>query len=210
MAETELTKDVKKAVRNYNPLLKSNMRTIRWAEEVDVGTGYVDAIRFEDYITNINDVYICNKFDEKIDINKPLCEKSTCTGCFDKSSKLHERVLGIACTCFEIKISKSDFKSKNGHNFVGNFNYYVVPKELYPEIVELVPDDVGIIVYIGSGCLRKKKECQRKEIEMSDLNRYLYNSLKKWIDESWRICGNDGLCERQKYQFQDSELNYYI
>lgn len=26
-------------------------------------------------------------------------------------------------TCFEIKITKSDFKSENGHNFVGNKNY---------------------------------------------------------------------------------------
>lgn len=29
--------------------------------------------------------------------------------------------------CFEIKSSAEDFKSKNGHNFIGDYNYYVMP-----------------------------------------------------------------------------------
>lgn len=41
-------------------------------------------------------------------------------------------------TCFEMKITKSDFKSKNGHNFVGNRNYYVIPKNIYPKVKEMV------------------------------------------------------------------------
>lgn len=182
MAETELTKEIKRSLRGYRPLMKSNMRTIRWAEEVDVGTGYVDSIRFEDYIENVNDVYLCNKLNEKIDIDKPLCEKTTCKGCVYKSSKLHERILGIACTCFEIKISKSDFKSKNGHNFVGNYNYYVIPKELYKEVVDLVPIDIGIILYHGHGCLKVKKKCEFTKVNNENLNRYLFNALKKWCD----------------------------
>lgn len=182
LAQSELTKEIKRALRNYNPIMNSNNRTIRWAEEVDVGTGYVDQIRFEDYITNINDVYECLKYSQLIDVNKPLCKKATCVGCVLKSSKLHQRILGIACTCFEIKISKSDFKSHNGHNFVGNLNYYVVPKELYPGIITLVPEDIGIITYAGHGSLRKRKECIRREIAPNELNRYLYNAMKKWCD----------------------------
>lgn len=30
--------------------------------------------------------------------------------------------------CYEIKSSVDDFKSKNGHNFLGDFNYYVNDK----------------------------------------------------------------------------------
>ena len=43
--ETSLTKNIKLALRTYKPIL-SNMRTVRWAEEVNVITGYVDFIRF--------------------------------------------------------------------------------------------------------------------------------------------------------------------
>ena len=106
MAETELTKEMKRAIRSYNPVMNSNKRTIRWAEEVDVGAGYVDSIRFEDYVKNIENVYRCNKLDTKIDIKNPLCDKKTCVGCVYKSCELHERELGILMTCFEIKITK--------------------------------------------------------------------------------------------------------
>lgn len=58
----------------------------------------------------------------------------------------------IISTCYEIKISKSDFKSKHGHNFIGNFNYYVVPKELYDKLNDEDYNwrdrtDIGVIVY---------------------------------------------------------------
>ena len=29
--------------------------------------------------------------------------------------------------CYEVKSSVEDFHSKNGHNFIGDFNYYVMP-----------------------------------------------------------------------------------
>ena len=43
---------------------------------------------------------------------------------------------------FEIKVTKSDFHSKHGHNFVGNLNYYVMPLKLYREVKdEIDPTD---------------------------------------------------------------------
>lgn len=180
--ETELTKEIKAAIRNYKPIMNSNKRTVRWAEEVDVGTGFVDSIRFEDYIKNSNEIYRCKKLEKLIDVTKPLCDKKTCNGCINKSCKLKERQLGIMATCFEIKISKSDFKSKNGHNFVGNRNYYVIPKELFPKVADLVGEDIGVIIYYGNGVLRLKKECVFKDVNEVTLNRLLYNALKKWVD----------------------------
>lgn len=85
-------------------------------------------------------------------------------------------------TCFEIKISKADFKSKNGHNFVGNKNYYVVPKELFNEVEKLIPKDIGIILFYKNGSLRLKKESAYKDISKENLNIYLFNALKKWCD----------------------------
>lgn len=178
LAESNLTKEIKRALRNYAPKMPSNNRTVRWAEEVDVGTGFVDVIRFEDYVESTRTETGCTGI-------KPLksyCETiPDCKKCY-LWGKANIKTLGIATTCFEVKISKSDFKSKNGHNFVGNFNYYVIPKALYPQIKGFVPDDIGVILYCGHGYLRKKKECEYKEVDKGELSRYLYNSLKKWCD----------------------------
>ena len=54
-------------------------------------------------------------------------------------------------TCFEVKVTKSDFKSEHGHNFVGNMNYYAVPEEIYKDIEPLVPEGIGILVYLHRG-----------------------------------------------------------
>ena len=87
-------------------------------------------------------------------------------------------------TCFEIKISVSDFKSKNGHNFCGNHNYYVVPLDIYKSIEPLVPTDIGIIVYYPlTQSMRVEKESVFKEVKPVDLVLLLYNALKKWVDK---------------------------
>ena len=63
-------------------------------------------------------------------------------------------------TCYEIKVSLSDYwNSEHGANFVGDENYYVMPKELLNEIMEKKKQSKlqgkGIIIYHKSG-LRKK------------------------------------------------------
>lgn len=174
--ESELTKNVKLVLRSYKPIL-SNMRTIRWAEEVNVITWYVDFIRFENYIKNKDEVYLCGKNNNPIN-----SERNKCEGCIYKRGNLDKVEYGIMTTFFEIKIIKSDFKSKNGHNFVGNKNYYVVPKELFNEVEKLIPEDIGVILFYKNGVLRMKKESYYKEISKENLNIYLFNALKKWCD----------------------------
>lgn len=51
--------------------------------------------------------------------------------------------------CYEIKSSIEDFRSKNGHNFIGDFNYYVMPKEVYDEVEKEIPYYVGVYVPCG-------------------------------------------------------------
>lgn len=51
--------------------------------------------------------------------------------------------------CYEIKVSYEDYKSKNGHNLVGDFNCYVFTRDLY-EKVKMTDDfnlKVGVIIY---------------------------------------------------------------
>lgn len=33
--------------------------------------------------------------------------------------------------CFEVKSSVEDFHSPNGHNFIGDYNYYVMPEDVF-------------------------------------------------------------------------------
>ena len=49
--------------------------------------------------------------------------------------------------CYEIKCTKSDFYSKAKKSFVGNYNYYVLTKELYEEVKKDIPKHIGVYVY---------------------------------------------------------------
>ena len=70
--------------------------------------------------------------------------------------------------CYEIKSSLADFHSKNGHNFLGDFNYYVMPEGLCRLIErENIPWEVGVIVECenssGDHYLELKKKAKRKD-----------------------------------------------
>ena len=47
--------------------------------------------------------------------------------------------------CYEIKSCVEDFKSKNGHNFIGDYNYYVMPQDVFESVKGLI----GQIVDLG-------------------------------------------------------------
>ena len=101
------------------------------------------------------------------------CDKE----CFYRK-KLTDKQETVAVICFEIKISISDFKSKNGHNFIGNLNYYVMPYELYKNVKEIIPANIGVITYHSKddnivGRLRHTKNCVYQE----NVDQELYNSL---------------------------------
>ena len=51
--------------------------------------------------------------------------------------------------CYEVKSSVEDFRSKNGHNFIGDFNYYVMPEEVYEQVKKEIPHNVGVYVPDG-------------------------------------------------------------
>lgn len=179
--ETELTKTLKQLTHKFKPIMPTSMRTIRYADEVWTPTGIVDSIRFEDI--PLNEIHSCSKlkYGESCKMGAHITSTgSYCKGCVHHSHSV--TATGICVTCFECKITVADFKSPNGHNFHGNKNYYVVPKEIVNDIVSLVPDDIGIITYHGHNCLRIFKECEYKEISESLKTELLYNALKKWCD----------------------------
>lgn len=48
--------------------------------------------------------------------------------------------------CYEVKSSVEDFHSKNGHNFLGDYNYYVMPEDVYDKVKGEIPYKIGVYV----------------------------------------------------------------
>lgn len=73
--------------------------------------------------------------------------------------------------CYEVKSSVEDFHSKNGHNFLGDYNYYVMPEEVYEKVKDEIPWDVGVFVPDGMNYrgdwydLKSVKKARRKSRE---------------------------------------------
>ena len=62
--------------------------------------------------------------------------------------------------CYEIKSSAEDFHSKNGHNFIGDYNYYVMSSEVYQKVSAEIPFSVGVYCPSG-GTLESVKQARR-------------------------------------------------
>ncbi|MGM9903510.1 hypothetical protein E1H99_09500 [Enterococcus hirae] len=49
--------------------------------------------------------------------------------------------------CYELKVTKADFRSTAKLSFVGHYNYFVLPQELYEEVKQEIPNEIGVLVY---------------------------------------------------------------
>lgn len=207
--ETELTKEIKSLCHTYAPKMSAGKvgRTIRYADEVWIPKkGIVDSIRFEDYIVSrheecelenwehyaSNEKNALNLYTERYGSKPGNCKidgmhypNKNCRGCFYLKRGVPE--IGMMITAYEIKITKSDFLSENGHNIddpehpVGNENYYCLPKELISKIEDMIPEHCGILSY-SNGNLRKYRQAKWMEIDKELQIKLLYNSLKKWCN----------------------------
>lgn len=65
--------------------------------------------------------------------------------------------------CYEVKSSVEDFHSGHGLNFLGDYNYLVMPSNVYEAVSKEIPHYVG--VYIPDGkeliCTKKAKKHDR-------------------------------------------------
>lgn len=165
MAKTDLTLAIEQAIQSWHPAkigdIKINtFRGEHTALEVPVscGTtadGIVDAVRVSEYFGDIERRRICiwaKHRKEGLKINKPcdnqenielFCDRRECRWNGISESGTPK----VLITCFEIKVTKADFKSTHGHNFVGNMNYYAIPEEIYKDVEPLIPPDIGVLVY---------------------------------------------------------------
>ena len=87
--------------------------------------------------------------------------------------------------CYEIKCTKSDFYSKAKKSFIGNYNYYVLTKELYEEVKEDIPKHVGI--YVFSELIKKPQKIEL-QIDKDILKDSMIRSLAREQDKFRATC----------------------
>lgn len=71
--------------------------------------------------------------------------------------------------CYEIKQSKQDFHSKNKLTFIGNKNYFVMPYELYEQVKNEIPSEIGVYVAID-----RLEEKEKEETNMFGVKKTSY------------------------------------
>lgn len=96
-------------------------------------------------------------------------------------------------SCYEIKVTKSDFHSIHGHNFVGNFNYYVMPRKLWNEVKNEIPADIGVMVGESLEVVKRSKKKFLQTSEMSKLRMYLLRSMSREVKKNWQSSDKDTL-----------------
>lgn len=113
---------------------------------------------------------------------------------------------------FEIKVTKSDFHSKHGHNFVGNLNYYVMPLKLYKEVKNEIPDDIGVMCP-KNGQLYIVKSAKKVPLNepLYKMELYMIRSLFREYEKSIYAENKELLnsYEREKRRLIKERDNYY-
>lgn len=103
--------------------------------------------------------------------------------------------------CYEIKISKSDFRSKAIKSFVGEYNYYLMPDELYEQVKNEIEKDIGVYTYNGQYLYLKQKARKHKLIDGMD--KQLYYAMVRSLNR-------ERIKQKDKIEiFYYSQLNEY-
>jgi hypothetical protein len=90
--------------------------------------------------------------------------------------------------CYEIKSSVEDFHSKNGHNFIGDLNYYVMENDVYEAVRKEIPSYVGVLVPtvdLRGMTLTATKKARRKDRDkpVSEILLMMFRSASRELNK---------------------------
>lgn len=83
--------------------------------------------------------------------------------------------------CYEVKSSVEDFHSNNGHNMIGDYNYYVMPESVYAQVKGEIYHKIGVYVpdeTQGIRCIKKAKR-QNREYPMAVMLLMMFRSANR-------------------------------
>ena len=98
--------------------------------------------------------------------------------------------------CYEIKSSVEDFHSKNGHNFIGDYNYYVMPEEIYEKTKKEIPYFVGVFIPDGKHhkgdwyYLKSVKKAKRRD-RNRPFSEMIFMMFRSAARDNLKICNRD-------------------
>lgn len=93
--------------------------------------------------------------------------------------------------CYELKVSKADFRSTAKLSFVGNYNYFVLLQTLFDEVKAEIPTGIGVLVYRpygiaeempASGTLIIAKKAMKQPLAVAEealLNRFMASLFRE-------------------------------
>lgn len=89
--------------------------------------------------------------------------------------------------CYEVKSSIEDFHSKNGHNMIGDFNYYIMPEDVFNVVKDEIPYNIGVFVP-GNYDIKSVKKARRKDRSrpVSEMLLMMWRSSRREIVKSKR------------------------
>lgn len=99
---------------------------------------------------------------------------------------------------YEVKSSVEDFKSPNGHNFIADYNYYVMPADVFEAVKDAVPWGVGVLCPDG-GHLR----CVRKSVRKDRTRPVSEMLLMLWRSSRREIVGRRNKNDKETNDRQD-------
>lgn len=120
--------------------------------------------------------------------------------------------------CYEIKITKSDFHSKNHNTFIGNLNYYIMPKELFEQVKGEIPEGIGVYVpeeqqYRGYPRIKSVRRAVHRDIGIDEqtMKNSMIRSLCREFDKQMQS-GNENrisliLRETRQYESENRSLH---
>lgn len=102
---------------------------------------------------------------------------------------------------YELKISVSDFHSKAKKTFYGNFNYYVMPVEIYEKVKHEIPDNIGCYITHGGQCYCiKKPKRQPLQGQEEPLKNAFIQALSRQHGKLMRMIKNEMPIKKKKAQ----------
>lgn len=133
--------------------------------------------------------------------------------------------------CYELKVSKADFRSKAKLSFIGHLNYFVLPQELYQQVADEIPEGIGVIVFLPyaipeehplPGYLTVAKKAKRQELGVDEtalVHRLITAQARevgkaKQTERGVRVFSTDQLYKELKrrqadYDIYGGGVNYY-
>ena len=93
--------------------------------------------------------------------------------------------------CYELKVTKADFRSTAKLSFVGHYNYFVLPSTLYEDVKDKIPTDIGVLVYRpyaleeempASGTFFIAKKARKRELGVAEealTNRFMASLFRE-------------------------------